>query len=71
MTDMINPKKDLVISSLKSLHRERIKILFKLNSLKQEKNRLNKEELNILKNLSSLEQKMLWEFNTNGKILND
>jgi len=65
-----NPKKQMVVSSLNSLQKMRTKTMFRLKAVRQEKNRLNAEELKVLNNLMGIEKKIYWEINTNSKILN-
>lgn len=69
---MTNPtKKELVVQSLKSLHKERVKIKFRIKALRLRRKAINTEEETIQKNLQAIESKLLWEVNTHAKTLND
>lgn len=70
MTNPINAKKQMVITSLNALHKARIRAMHKLNAVKQDRRYLRSEHDKVLADLMSIERKILWEVNNHQGLLN-
>jgi hypothetical protein len=69
---MPNPtNKQLVIQSLKRLHKAKTQVLFKLTGLRQKKRDILASEASLKDQLTTIKQKMAWEIDRNGASLND
>lgn len=64
-----NAPKQMVISSLNSLHKKRTRAMFRLKANRQDQAYLKREEIKVLEDLMSVEKKILWEINTHQKLL--
>lgn len=69
---MSNPtRKEILVKSLKSLHKARIRTLFKLKALSSQQHEVTIAKRAARQDLKAIQDKMTWEINTNGKILKD
>lgn len=72
LDSMSNPTpKQILVRSLKSLHKARVRSLFKVNALRRQKADVQAAYRAARQDLKTIQAKMTWEINTNGKILKD
>lgn len=64
-------KKEIVVRSLKSLHKARVKSLFRLKALRSQIRELELSERIEMRSLDGIQRKMIWEVNTNSSVLGD
>jgi hypothetical protein len=65
----VNNKKQIVINSLKALHRQRQKAAFRIKFLRMQRSLLLAEEKKERKVIQDAEKKILWEVNKHSDIL--
>ncbi len=69
---MSNPtRKQLLVESLKSLHKARTRALFRIKAINLRRKDLASDARAASRELDSIERKMSWEMATNGKSLGD
>ncbi len=69
---MSNPTpKQVLVQSLKALHKRRIRALYRLNALRRQRIDVISSYRAARQDLKAIQDKMTWEISTNGKILKD
>ncbi len=69
---MSNPTpKQVLVQSLKALHKRRIRTLFRIKALRRQRQEATSSERAARQDLKAIQDKMTWEINTNGKMLKD
>lgn len=63
-------KKQLVVRSLRALHKERVGILFKVKAIQRARRVLDIDEARAERKLKAIEGKLDWELKTNSETLN-
>lgn len=64
-------RKQLVIQSLKSLHKAKMRVLFRLKSIRKRRGMLSEDETNLKNELAMIKRKMEWEIDNNSAALKD
>lgn len=67
----IPTKKQLLVQSLKALHKSRLRTLFRLKAIRGKTRRLGNEETDVMARLIEINKKMAWELSHNGAALKD
>lgn len=66
---MSTSPKQMVLRSLKSLHKAKIKALFRIKAIRRQRRDLAHAEKAMTRELDGILRKMEWEIEQNGKLL--